>query len=93
MEHTHTGSFQYTDTILTNWFRCNAKSMNAIEKLDTAHSEKVSSSYKTKASSSRPKKAKSFEQRTYDYDELELRLIADRDKKLLEYQKKNNSNT
>lgn len=95
MEYTHTGSFQYADSILTNWFCKGAKSMNAIEKLDAAHSEEVSASFKPKTSHAKakttaahPKKAKSFEQRTYDYDDLELKLIAERDKKLLEYRKK-----
>lgn len=83
MEHTHTGSFQYADTILTNWFNSNARSMEAIEKLDAAHTEEMNSSLKPKASFSRPKKAKSqsFDQRTYDYDDLEMKLIANRDKK------------
>lgn len=87
MEHTHTGSFQYADSILANWFSKGAKSMPAIEQLDAAHSEEVNASlkskpaYKSKAASS-TKKQKSFEQRTYNYDELELQLIAERDKKL-----------
>ena len=83
MEHTHTGSFRYTDTILTNWFRHNARSMEAIEKLDATHLQEINKTFKPKVSAaSRPKKAKSFEQRTYDYDELERKLIANRDKKL-----------
>ena len=83
MEHTHTGSFRYADTILTNWFQQNARSMEAIEKLDEAHTQEISKTFKSKTSAaSRPKKAKSFEQRTYDYDELEMKLIANRDRKL-----------
>lgn len=91
MEHTHTGSFQYTDTILTNWFKHSAMSMEAIEKLDNAHSEEVSKSFRPKVSSSRPKKTKSFDQRTYDYDELERQLIANRDKKLKDYHTNGNN--
>lgn len=91
MEHTHTGSFQYTDTILTNWFKHSAMSMEAIEKLDNAHSEEVSKSFRPKVSSSRPKRTKSFDQRTYDYDELERQLIANRDKKLKDYHTNGNN--
>lgn len=83
MEHTHTGSFRYADTILTNWFQQNARSMEAIAKLDEVHTQEITKTFKSKASAaSRPKRAKSFEQRTYDYDELEMQLIANRDKKL-----------
>ena len=91
MEHTHTGSFQYTDTILTNWFKNSAMSMEAIEKLDNAHSEEISKSFRPKVSSSHPKKAKSFDQRTYDYDELERQLIANRDEKLKNYHSNGNN--
>lgn len=91
MEHTHSGSFQYTDTILTNWFKNSAMSMDAIKQLDNMHSEEISKSFRPKLSSSRQKKAKSFDQRTYDYDELERQLIANRDKKLKNYQTNGNN--
>lgn len=91
MEHTHTGSFQYTDTILTNWFKNSAMSLEAIKKLDNAHSEEVSKSFRPKVSSSHPRKGKSFDQRTYDYDELERQLIANRDKKLKKYHTNGNN--
>lgn len=83
MEHTHSGSFQYTDTILTNWFNSNARSMEAIKQLDAAHSEKMNNVFKPKTTPTRNKKAKAktFDQRTYDYDDLELKLIANRDKR------------
>lgn len=89
MEHTHTGSFQYADTILSNWFRCNAKTMDIIKELDAAHSEEVTASLKTKPST-RKKKAKTFDQRTYDYDELERQLIANRNRKLKKYHSDSN---
>lgn len=86
MEHTHTGSFQYTDKILTNWHENNAHSMDAIEKLDMEHSSKVQETFKPKTVT-HSKKVKSFEQRTYDYGDLEQKLIFHRDKKF----KKNSS--
>ncbi len=81
MEHTHTGSFQYTDTILTNWFNSNVKSPEDIKKLDAAHTEKMNQTFRPKPSA-RSKKAKSFEQRTYDYNELEKQLRSNQTKKM-----------
>lgn len=89
MEHTHTGSFQYADSILTNWFNSNALSMDAIKQLDAAHTEKMNNVFKAKPSVTRTKKPKtqSFDQRTYDYDDLEMKLIANRDKKRMSAEK------
>lgn len=81
MEYTHTGSFQYTDTILTNWFNLNATSMEEIAKLDNHHSEEINRSFKPKTVS-RPKKAKNFDQRTYDYNSLEKQLRENLNKKM-----------
>lgn len=82
MEHTHTGSFQYADSILTNWYNQNALSMDSIQKLDDAHAENMKETFKSKATIRRTKKGKSFEQRSYDYNDLEKQLLLSRDKKL-----------
>lgn len=83
MARTHTGSFEYADGILTNWYKHNAKSLTEIKQLDDVHTEEMNKSLKPKMKTvSRTKKEKSFEQRTYDYKELEKQLIANRDKKL-----------
>ena len=82
MEHIHTGSFPYTDKTLTNWFQNKAFSLEAIEALDKAHSEDFKQSVRPKVTVSRPKRAKSFEQRNYDYNDLEKKLLSSRDKKL-----------
>lgn len=84
MEHTHSGSFKYADTILKNWFDHNATSLDTIEKLDQAHASEMSKTLKPKTVSkvSKPKKVKSFDQRTYDYNDLEMQLLANRNKKL-----------
>lgn len=81
MARTHTGSFEYADSILANWYKHNAKSLTEIKQLDDVHTEEMNKSIKPKTIS-RAKKGKSFEQRTYDYKELEKQLIANRDKKL-----------
>ncbi len=83
MEHTHTGSFQYADSILTNWFQNKALSLESIEALDKAHAEDFQKSVQPKKNSaSRTKRAKTFEQRSYDYNDLEKKLLLNRDKKL-----------
>lgn len=82
MEHIHTGSFPYTDTTLTNWFNNKAFSLEAIEALDKTHSEDFQKSLKPKVTVSRSKRPKSFEQRNYDYNDLEKKLLSSRDKKL-----------
>lgn len=77
MEHTHSDSFPYADSILTNWYQCGAKSMDAIRQLDKTHSEKVKNLYKTKQTTmkhARPKNARAFKEREYDYNNLETQL-------------------
>ncbi len=87
MAKTHSGSFEYTDGILTNWFKNKAKTMADVEILDNAHSKKMEETYNNKASFSRPKKKKtaSFEQHDYDFDELERQLSASNTRKLQAY--------
>lgn len=84
MEHTHTASFQYTDKILLNWSGNHVKSMEDIEKLDKIHTEQITGAYQTKTAKkpSRPKKAKTFEEREYDYQQLEKQLMESQDKKI-----------
>ena len=85
MEHIHTGSFQYTDGILTKWFQCNAKSLEAIEKLDQAHSVEVKNMYAAKTPNikhSRPKNAHAFQERDYDYNNLENQLRSNQNKRI-----------
>lgn len=77
MEHTHSASFKYTDSILLNWFGNNVTSLEDIEKLDSIHSEENKEKYSTKNNSVRTtktKKEKSFDQRKYDYDQLEKKV-------------------
>lgn len=82
MEHTHTGSFQYTDKILSNWHSLNAHSMDEISRLDEAHSSEMKETFKPKTSPGRSKKKNtSFDQRTYDYEALEQKLMLKRSKK------------
>ncbi len=77
VEHTHSDSFPYADSILTNWYNNDAKSMDDIRQLDLTHSKEVKSLYpdkNAKNSTSRPKNSHSFTEREYDYDSLEAQL-------------------
>ena len=75
MAHTHKGSFEYTDSILTNWYNQGALSMEAIEKLDEEHSKEQTSKFKG-AKKSKAKSKKKIESHTYDFKELEKQLHA-----------------
>ena len=79
MAHTHKGSFEYTDGILTNWYKKGALSKEAIEKLDEEHSKKQSSRFsKSKSSKSKKNKIQSHE---YDFKDLEKKLVGSKKKK------------
>lgn len=86
MEHTHCASFRYADGILTNWFKNDANCLEAIEKLDKIHSEETAKSFSvvSKAPAKKAvkaKRAKTFEQRTYDYSQLEKKIVESQNKK------------
>lgn len=70
-------SFEYADTILTNWHKNHVHTLSDVVKLDTAHKAKTAG---------KPKEAKetapvtgsrfhNFPQRTYNYDKLEQKLL------------------
>lgn len=82
----HTPNFEYTDRILKSWFDKKVTNLNDVKALDSAHiqskkaSESKSASART-AKDSRPAKASApvnrfnnFNQRTYNYQELEQKL-------------------
>lgn len=86
MEHTHAASFRYADGILTNWFKNNANCLEAIEKLDKLHSEENAKNFHALSGTSNKKtvkqrKIKSFEQRTYDYNQLEKKILESQNQK------------
>ncbi len=71
---THQPSFEYTDRILSDWYRHKVKNQDDIAKLDHAYQNR-----KKPAVSAAPIIAKNrfnnFKQRTYDYDQLEKMLL------------------
>lgn len=73
---THQPSFEYTDKILSNWYQNKVHTLKDVEALDLAHASAKSTKKGTvsTATSSR-NKFNNFEQRDYDYDELESILL------------------
>ena len=71
---THQPSFEYTDRILSDWYRHKVKNQDDIAKLDHAYQHR-----KKPAVSAAPIIAKNrfnnFKHRTYDYDQLEKMLL------------------
>ncbi len=74
----HSASFEYADSILSNWKEAGVKELKDIDKLDAAHSMKKSkkaskpaSSGRTGGASSQTSDFNNFSQRKYDYAELE----------------------
>ncbi len=72
---THQPSFEYTDRILTNWHSAGVKSMDDIQKLDESYQQnkKVSVSKEKQVANN---KFNNFVQRSYDYDQLEKKLLS-----------------
>ena len=69
-------SFEYTDTILTNWHNQNVHTLKDISALDEAFNKNKRSTAPSQASSAKRNKFNNFEQRTYDFDQLEKKLLA-----------------
>ena len=86
MSKIHKGSFEYADSILTNWFNHNAKTMADIGPIDEAHAKKQNERFKAiakaseeKSSSGKKSSGKTYrrpgkpelESHSYDLDSLE----------------------
>lgn len=79
MNAIHQPNFEYTDSILKNWLSKNAKNMNDISALDADYQKekerKKKQSVKPKTSTQTANKFNNFESRSYNMDDLELRLL------------------
>lgn len=70
-------SFEYADTILTNWHNNHVHNLNDIATLDAAH-QKSRSAAKSREHAQRPaasNRFNNFPQRTYNYEQLEKQLL------------------
>lgn len=78
----HQPSFDYADSILTNWNKKGVHRLDDIKKLDAEHKHRkknnVSSEHKAAHSTAPSNTFNDFSQRTYDYDALEKKILANR---------------
>ncbi len=72
MRATKKGSFDYADTILTNWNKEGIRTMEDVQKADQAHRQKTARSGQ---GAKKPAKNAPFPQREYDMDSLERQLL------------------
>lgn len=69
-------SFEYADTILTNWHKNHVHTPGDVVKLDTAHKANAVKPRETKeAAPAAGSRFHNFPQRTYNYDKLEQKLL------------------
>lgn len=74
---THQPSFEYTDSILTNWHKNNVHTLKDIQKLDDAFTKSKKITIKTNDATDSIKRNKfnNFNQRKYDSSEIERVLL------------------
>ena len=68
-------SFEYADSILTNWHNQNVHTLKDIATLDAAYNKTKQSAVHTQNTTVKRNKFNNFEQRTYDFDKLEKMLL------------------
>ena len=71
---THQPSFEYTDRILTNWHKAGVKTLADIKQLDEAYQKNKRVPVSNEKAGNN--KFNNFTQRTYDYDQLEKKLLS-----------------
>lgn len=69
---THQPSFEYTDSILTNWHRQQVHQLSDIARLDSTYQKSKTANRSTHTTSN---KFNDFPQRSYDIDKLESQLL------------------
>lgn len=74
MQAIHQPSFEYTDSILASWKKNHAISPSDVARLDEAHQKKKKTPVVTQQNVTK-NKFNNFEQRSYDYDQLEKMLL------------------
>lgn len=78
IQSTGKASFEYADTILTNWYKKDVHNLNDVVKLDAAY-QKSRSAEKASEATQRAANANRFNnypQRSYDYNQLEKQLLS-----------------
>lgn len=76
---THQPSFEYLDSILTNWSERNVRHLKDIVPLDNAHKankeKKIDKTVSASDASKKPNSSNNFTSRNYDMDSLEEQLL------------------
>ena len=77
MLQTHQASFPYANRILESWKQAGVRSMDDIRLMDKSYQMKkpASGPYESKGRKTNGNAFHNFEQRNYDYDDLEARLL------------------
>lgn len=68
-------SFQYADKILTGWKKKEVHNMDDVRVLDAEHKKRKLAKTPARPSSSAPNRFNNFQQREYNFDEYEKRLL------------------
>ena len=68
-------SFQYTDKILEGWKKKKVHDLSDIQALDAEHQKQRKEKKSSRPISSAPNRFNNFQQREYDFDEYEKRLL------------------
>lgn len=68
-------SFQYADKILSGWKKKEVHSMDDVKVLDAEHKKRKAAKAPARSSSSAPNRFNNFQQREYNFDEYEKRLL------------------
>ena len=68
-------SFPYTDSILSSWHEGGVRTLLDIANLDKVHQETTSTASKTVNRTRKSNKFNNFSQRTYDFEDLEKKLL------------------
>lgn len=73
----HQPSFEYTDSILSNWHKKQIKNLSDIARLDAEYQSQKKRTASNVSSAGAPSRNKfnNFSQRSYDYDQLEKMLL------------------
>lgn len=71
---THQPSFEYTDSILSNWSKNHVRTLEEVKNLDTSFNRTKKVSIHT-ASGGKTNKFNNFNQRNYDFDQFEAMML------------------
>jgi DnaD/phage-associated family protein len=72
---TQKASFEYADTILTNWYNQKVHTIKDITALDKAFNKSKNTATPAQTTTTKRNKFNNFDQRSYDFDKLEKMLL------------------